>query len=707
VLDLGLATTWQFSASATSDGVEVEDGSLLRVFAADRSWSLARAVTLDDGDLEVEAGLVRAPGFAVLGRTLSVTKLGALESVAGAPIVVGGNGRLEVLEYGSVGAERIEVDAGSTLRTARLEIAPLSAPSRGDGSRVRTRVLKLANGASVEALEELVVAGGRIDLDIGSGTALPAVSTLSAELFGGALAITQTAGFAPPAGTLLTLIESTGAAGAFDIALLPGFPDNRFYRVVYEDGLRGAQGVFLVVEAAGSDVGFEPSDPAPLTGASPTDVVVADFNGDDLPDVAASLPSGDASVGSVQVLLNAGNDGGGAWLGFGSSVQVTAGVDPSALAAADFDGDGDTDFAVANRADDTVQIFLADPNGGGPGLPLFALGTTLATADGPVDLKAGNYGGGAGADLLVVCKDAGLLQIFEDVGSLRGTTQATDLAVGQEPTSVDDGDVDNDKDIDSVVAGGVAGAPVGATTVIRRTASGYTTEVGPVTGGGPKGVLLTSLDGGTSLDIVTANAGGSSITTSFNDGTGSFGSPSNLPVGDMPRSLTNFDADGDGDQDLVVVVSDPTAARGGGSGAIVRLLRNTSAAPGSAVFDAPEDILTGASTVIVASGDVNGDGLEDVVAVNAADMGGSRGAAVGSVVVLLNRTRPGNPSDLTGDGTVDALDLAIVLGSWGMCDAPPTPCLADLTGDGMVNSDDLCALLGSWSNAPAPEEHGG
>lgn len=55
-----------------------------------------------------------------------------------------------------------------------------------------------------------------------------------------------------------------------------------------------------------------------------------------------------------------------------------------------------------------------------------------------------------------------------------------------------------------------------------------------------------------------------------------------------------------------------------------------------------------------------------------------------------------NPADINGDGIVNAQDLAIILGSWGVCPEEPSPCPADLNGDGVVNAQDLAILLGLW-----------
>ncbi len=51
-------------------------------------------------------------------------------------------------------------------------------------------------------------------------------------------------------------------------------------------------------------------------------------------------------------------------------------------------------------------------------------------------------------------------------------------------------------------------------------------------------------------------------------------------------------------------------------------------------------------------------------------------------------------ADLSDDGTVDAADLAQLLGAWGSNPGHP----ADLTGDGSVDAADLALLLGAWGS---------
>jgi hypothetical protein len=54
------------------------------------------------------------------------------------------------------------------------------------------------------------------------------------------------------------------------------------------------------------------------------------------------------------------------------------------------------------------------------------------------------------------------------------------------------------------------------------------------------------------------------------------------------------------------------------------------------------------------------------------------------------------PADIDGSGTIDAADLAAVLGAWGTCSG----CAADVNGSGTVDASDLAAVLGGWGVCP-------
>jgi len=67
------------------------------------------------------------------------------------------------------------------------------------------------------------------------------------------------------------------------------------------------------------------------------------------------------------------------------------------------------------------------------------------------------------------------------------------------------------------------------------------------------------------------------------------------------------------------------------------------------------------------------------------------GVGVSEGAVYLIPARPERPSDLSGDGCVGGVDLAILIAGWGGDEAR-----LDITRDGAVSSFDLAALLARW-----------
>jgi hypothetical protein len=100
------------------------------------------------------------------------------------------------------------------------------------------------------------------------------------------------------------------------------------------------------------------------TGEEPVAIAEAEFDLDGDVDLAVANSSTELPVGSVTVLLNDGSGG----FPDADTRSVTAESDPFSVTAADFDGDGVQDLAVANMGNDYVTIHRGDGNGNFAGL---------------------------------------------------------------------------------------------------------------------------------------------------------------------------------------------------------------------------------------------------------------------------------------------------------------------------------------------------
>ena len=121
----------------------------------------------------------------------------------------------------------------------------------------------------------------------------------------------------------VTLADLTGPGGPLDI--IAACQLDSVVSILANNG----SGVFTAV---GTDA----------VGASPTQVVAADFNGDGLTDLAVSHSTG--TGGGVTILINVGT------FTFLPGAEIAAGTPASALAVGDFNNDGNQDLAIADDA---------------------------------------------------------------------------------------------------------------------------------------------------------------------------------------------------------------------------------------------------------------------------------------------------------------------------------------------------------------------
>ena len=119
-----------------------------------------------------------------------------------------------------------------------------------------------------------------------------------------------------------------------------------------------------------------------IVGTIPEQVVVGDFNGDGIQDLATA----NYDSGNVTVLL--GNGAGGFLAAAGS--PFSAGSGTNRIAVGDFNGDGIQDLAVTNQNDNDVTVLL----GNGAGGFIAAAGGPIAVGSGPTSLVVGDFNSG-------------------------------------------------------------------------------------------------------------------------------------------------------------------------------------------------------------------------------------------------------------------------------------------------------------------------
>jgi hypothetical protein len=254
---------------------------------------------------------------------------------------------------------------------------------------------------------------------------------------------------------------------------------------------------------------------------------------------------------------------------------------------------------------------------------------------------------------------------------------------------VDPTDVDGDRGPDLVGANEQISAKQipGNVFVNLNDQGGFGTPATYPVGVGPTDIAVGDLNLDGLPDIVASNGEDDTLTILVNQGGGLYAFAGQLPVGQMPLSVTLADLDGDGDLDLAVVATPVIPA--------VQVIENLGAMPGDLLFDAPVSYGVNGDPNFLASADFNADGFPDLVTVN-----DDLGPTGGSVTVLL--TSPPCPWDIDGDGIATNInDLLLLLAAWGPCPMPcPPSCPADITGDCIVGINDLLELLEHWGPCP-------
>src|SRR3989449_6721858 len=363
-----------------------------------------------------------------------------------------------------------------------------------------------------------------------------------------------------------------------------------------------------------------------------TSVVVGDFTGDGVPDLAvANGRAGFAGgPGNIEVLLG---DGDGT---FQERLTVATGGRPVSLAPGDFNGDGKPDLAVADFDSNTVLVLLGNGDG------TFQAALTVARATGPRSIVVGDFNGDGKPDLAVANFGSNTVSVL--LGNGDGTFQAPlTVASATGPRSVAVGDFNGDGTLDLAVA------DWGSNTVSVLLGNGDGTFQAPrtfTTGARPSSVAAGDFNGDGALDLAVANEDSFSVSVLLGNGDGTFQVPSTFTTGARPQSVAVGDFDRDGTLDLAVAAEAGFPALPGNVS--VRL------GNGDGTFEEARTFSAGERPRSVAVGDLHRDGKPDLARASQGfwtpgNVAGLRGNGDGTFQAPLS----GAPVEIPPSGTVD------------------------------------------------------
>jgi hypothetical protein len=369
----------------------------------------------------------------------------------------------------------------------------------------------------------------------------------------------------------------------------------------------------------------------PLPGFdSPHSFEAADMDGDGDLDLVLGSPKGHF----VAVYWNSGGS-------FRPFIEIPVNVDPAHIWVMDMDGDADLDLTISdeNPGNFTEVVFNLgggefDSLGDGQGKdPVFLTEAGMA-------VMAGHLGGGEGLDFAALDKDSALpgrvivlldtpsgsverTQVLEPVGG------ALDLILG---------DVDQDEDLDLIVAGV-------SVNLFANDGTGVFTHRGSFKAPDIYGeIIAADLDDDGALDFAATGLP-DQVWVLWNRGDGRSPAMNTYETGQQTRSVVIDDFDMDGDFDVAAA---PYSS-------LITLLENS----GSGTFDSSRSLLLPGDPDNLVSGDFTGDGYPDLalsatdaqVAVFPSAGGGAFDKPQG--YTAGDRISDVAAADLDGDGDLD------------------------------------------------------
>jgi hypothetical protein len=322
------------------------------------------------------------------------------------------------------------------------------------------------------------------------------------------------------------------------------------------------------------------------TGVSSA-VASADFNGDGRPDIVTTNYDPDALTGDMTVLLGLGDGT------FQSAVHYAAGERPFAVVTGDFNEDGRPDIAVVNQFSNNVSMFLNNGDGSFQSAVNYDVGTS------PTAIAIGDFNGDHHLDLAVA--NSGSNDVSSLLGDGHGGFQAlaTTLAVGTSPSGIVVGDFGNG--LDDIATSNSGSGDV--SVLMNLGGAAFVPAATLVAGSGPSAIAAGDFNGDGLKDLAISNAFSDNISVFTGLGGGAFADGVTYAVGHNPQGLVAADLNGDGRTDLACVNfigRDVSVLLGRGDG----------------TFVTPDKFSANAITSTPTLADVTGDGVPDSIALD-------------------------------------------------------------------------------------------
>jgi hypothetical protein len=313
----------------------------------------------------------------------------------------------------------------------------------------------------------------------------------------------------------------------------------------------------VAILLAKGDGSFAPAVNYHVGGLDPEFVIAGDFNGDGKLDLATS----NFSDSSVTILL--GNGDGTfqtqATYSFNVGPLSGHGLEPWALVAGDFNGDGKLDLAVTLQYANGVAILLGNGDGS------FQNPVEYATVPGPVGIVVGDFNRDGKLDLIIPSLQNGATLLL---GNGDGTFQAQGTVGTGVVAAIATADLNHDGKLDLVT---VADEPTSTLDVLLGNGDGtfQNAVTYPVGGSNATDLGIGDVNADGNLDLIVPCGGSLNLSVLLGNGDGTFQSPTNVSATRDVNGFAVGDFNGDGKLDIVL----PFASTGGSVGTFVMLLQ--------------------------------------------------------------------------------------------------------------------------------------